>query len=130
MSNFVESFKQMQAAVHATALSKGWWDSRLQIEKVIRVHDPERLTACRTNNNLALLMLAVGEFGEAAEGLRHGNPPDDKVPEFNALEAECADVIIRVMDLAEARGLRLAEAIQAKAEMNKGRAHMHGGKLA
>lgn len=130
MSNFVESFKQMQASVHETALSKGWWNSRLQIEKVIRVNDPERLTACRTNNNLALLMLAASELAEAAEGLRLGNKPDDKVPEFNAAEAECADVIIRLMDLAEARGWRLAEAIEAKTEMNKGRSYMHGGKLA
>jgi hypothetical protein len=39
-----------------------------------------------------------------------------------------ADVIIRIMDAAQARGWRVAEALVAKAEMNKSRPKMHGGK--
>ena len=75
-----------------------------------------------------LLLLIHTEVSEAAEALRHGNPPDDKIPEFSGLEAELADVCIRVFDMAGAGNLRLQEAIIAKMDMNELRAHKHGGK--
>jgi NTP pyrophosphatase (non-canonical NTP hydrolase) len=62
------------------------------------------------------------------EALRHGDPPDDKISEFSGVEAELADVIIRIMDYAGARGLRVAEAIMAKHQYNEGRDYRHGGK--
>jgi len=68
------------------------------------------------------------ELSEALEALRHDNPPDDHIPEFSGTEAELADVIIRIMDYAELRGLRLAEAIVAKHEYNRNRPLRHGGK--
>lgn len=57
---------------------------------------------------------------------RHGNPPDDKIPEFNGYEVELADCIIRIMDTAVSRGLRVAEAIVAKIAHNEGRPYKHG----
>ena len=108
MSNFIESFKALQSEVHTTAKEKGWWEGE--------------------RNDGELLALVHSEVTEILEALRHGNPPDDKVPEFSGAEAESADVIIRLMDMAEARGWRLAEAIVAKMAMNKGRAYEHGGK--
>ena len=68
------------------------------------------------------------ELSEALEALRNGNPPDDKIPQFTGAEAELADVIIRVMDYAEARGFNVAQALVAKVEYNKTRPRMHGGK--
>jgi hypothetical protein len=73
-------------------------------------------------------MLIVSELSEALEALRHGNPPDDKIPEFNGAVAELADAVIRAMDMCAARGWPLGEAIVAKHAMNKSRARMHGGK--
>jgi len=49
---------------------------------------------------------------------------DTFISSFN----ELADVIIRCMDMAQARGWRLAEAIVTKNEMNKTRAYKHGNK--
>jgi len=106
---FVGIFNRLAADVHENAVSKGWWDGE--------------------RNNGELITLVHSELSEALEALRAGDPPDDKIPEFTRAEAELADVVIRVMDMAEANGWRLAEAIVAKHEFNKTRPHKHGGKL-
>lgn len=72
------------------------------------------------------LALINTEICEAIEGIRHGNFPDDKIPSFSSVEAELADAIIRIMDLAYAKKLRVAEAIIAKMRMNATRGYLHG----
>jgi hypothetical protein len=67
-------------------------------------------------------------FQVALEGLRHGNPPSDHIPEFSAVEEELADTIIRIMDFGFAHNYRVAEALVRKHEFNRTRPHMHGGK--
>jgi len=103
------SWKVCAQFVHETAVSKGWWD--------------------KPRNDGELLMLVVTELAEACEALRHGNPPDDKIPEFSGAEAELADAVIRIMDMGQARGWDIAGAIAAKVEYNQTRKHMHGGKV-
>jgi hypothetical protein len=108
-SIFVGAWNAVASDVHETAKSKGWWDDkRSDSEAVCHMHD---------------------ELSEAHEGMRNGNPPDDKVPEFSAAEAEYADTIIRIMDHAKARGWRVAEALIAKAAFNKTRPYKHGKKF-
>ena len=68
------------------------------------------------------------ELSEALEGIRHGNPKSDHVPEFSAAEEEYADVIIRILDHAFARGWKIPQAILAKIAFNSTRPHKHGGK--
>ena len=106
--NFVESFNAIQKQVHQTAVEKGFWDA----------DDPEATK----------IALMHSELSEALEALRKGTPPDDKVPEFSGVEAEYADTIIRIMDVAERKGYRIAEAILSKAQMNTTRPYMNGGK--
>ena len=109
-----KAFRNKQKEVHETAIQKGWHGKR----------DPE------VDRLLALVCLMHEELSEACSAIRLGNPPDDKVPEFSGVEAELADVIIRVMDLAQSDGYNVIGALMAKCEMNKTRKIRHGGKLA
>jgi len=117
----VDALERFQIHSHQTAIVKGWWKEREQIEK---------LPGGVQQVQLALLMLIITELSEAAESIRHGCPPDDKVPEFSGLEAELGDAVIRILDMAEKYQLRLGSAIVAKMRCNLGRPALHGGKLA
>lgn len=81
-----------------------------------------------TRNDAEMIALMHSELSEALEGLRKGDPPNDQLPKFSYQEVEFADTIIRMMDMALAKGLRIAEALEAKKEYNKGRSYRHGGK--
>ncbi len=74
------------------------------------------------------LCLIHSEVSEALEAFRHDNPPDDKIPEYSGMEAELADVIIRVLDTAAEHNLNVAEAVVAKMIYNRTREYKHGGK--
>jgi NTP pyrophosphatase (non-canonical NTP hydrolase) len=105
-------FDRIQALAHQNSINKGFWEEAETIE---------------TNGNKIALMHA--ELSEALEALRADNPPDDKIPEFTGAEAELADCVIRIMDLAGRRGWRIGDAIIAKMAFNATRPHKHGKKF-
>ena len=107
--SFIQAWSGMQQSIHRNAVSKGWWDKKKDIPTE--------------------LLLLHAEVSEATEALRIGNKRDEHIPSFSGLEAELADVIIRIMDLAEGTGLRIAEAVITKHVYNIQRSYRHGGKL-
>jgi NTP pyrophosphatase (non-canonical NTP hydrolase) len=108
-ADFINAFQATMAKVHDNSVDKGW-------------HKEER-------NEGEMIALEHAELSECLEALRHGNPPSEHIPEFTGAEEELADVVIRIMDHASAKGHRVAEAIVAKMAFNKTRPQMHGGKL-
>lgn len=107
-SGFAAAFESIAIEAYKHAVNKGF-------------HDEPRHPA-------VLIALVHSELSEALEALRRPGP-DDHIPEFQGVEAELADVIIRIADMAGLLGLRVGEAVEAKLAYNKTRPMRHGGKL-
>lgn len=126
-ASFVSAFNAIQKKMNSTAHDKGWYDSVLGalVENESNSFVRKELDGIEDARRIALMH---SELSEGLEGLRHGNPPSDHIPEFSAIEEELADVIIRIMDVSQERGWKVAEALIAKAAFNQTRSRRHGGK--
>jgi NTP pyrophosphatase (non-canonical NTP hydrolase) len=150
-----EVFDTLAGEINHIAREKGFWSEALDedgvLEDVLGAHraaelrNREQIAGEETSvaiselrelvrraretterNEPEMIALEVSELGEALEGIRHGNPPSDKIPAFSQAEEELADCLIRIFDHGLGKGYRLADAMIAKIEYNRTRPYKHG----
>lgn len=105
--SFVSGYNFLAEEANQIAVSHGFWEGE----------------GCTVGEKLNLMH---DEISEAHDAYRNGNPPDNHIPNFSGLEAELADVIIRIMDFGVKNNLSIAGALIAKMEYNRTRPHKHG----
>lgn len=139
----MSTIAELQNRAYAQSADKGFHDDH------INVGQPGALA-----QDAMKIALVHSELSEALEELRNGSPLDrnyytlpgvpgsyasaaqarsthhgpNVTPKPEGLPSEMADVVIRVMDYCESRGINLESAIIEKLDYNATRAHKHGGK--
>lgn len=129
--SFILEFQEMQADAAAINKKNGFSTDDLlfnEFEEWVRSRGEDQIGrfepvfASFRNARVGLkLALVMGELGETLEAVRKNLGPDSHIPDFSSEEAEVADAVIRLMNYAHDRKLRLADAIVAKNEFNRNR---------
>ena len=119
------SLGALVTACYQGSASKGFWNDYERLRDIVGGREPDMVRPLEKMMFAQKLALIVSEAAEALEGNRKDSP-SDKIIGFSAEEEELADTVIRICDLSGRQGLRLADAIIAKLDMNAGRPYMHG----
>lgn len=108
---------------HKTAVEHGFWDHA----KIAVPDDPGEpryapdLKLVNPSIWAEKIALMHSEASEMLEALRDGKE--------DALGEECADLLIRLLDFTDARGIDLDYHVDRKMAKNRNRPHMHGRKF-
>jgi hypothetical protein len=121
-------FALLQDIAHTMAKEKGFYATEDNTLSLLRTEHLYRDDIVQAQFDEAKIARMHSELSEALEAYRTGNPPDDKLPQFDSATVEFADVIIRILDFAGRKNMPLMAAILAKMEYNASRPYKHGKK--
>lgn len=125
---------QLASVCFTNSRDKGFWVDSAAIDAAltaaaIPLGEKDRLIKAFWNMvDSQKVALMHSELGEATEAQRKALA-SDKLEGFTGEEEEYADVIIRILDHAGKKRLRLGEAVVLKMRYNAGRPFMHGKKF-
>lgn len=120
---------ELQKRIHQNAKEKGWYEDEKNTGEILAlIHSEvsEALDADRNGRHIkdeTALAWALATTDESHFYEEHF-PKTIK----DTFEDELADIMIRVMDLAEYKGINLEMHIEAKMRYNSLRPYKHGGK--
>lgn len=107
------TIKEWQKELHQGAVDRGFYDAELGEKTPIRI--------------ASMLAMVHSEVSEALEDARHNMMETMCEPiKPRGFPSELADIVIRVLDMAEWLGIDLEEEIRLKNNYNKTRGYRHG----
>ena len=108
----------MAQVCHDTSRDHGFWDHE-EVD-LLQYHPLGDRKSKGANPSIYPEKIALmhSELSEALEALRDNDRDQE--------EEELADVVIRLLDYAHARGFSMSRAVSAKMEKNKSRPRLHG----
>lgn len=118
------TFSELQRMVHRTACEHGWHDDTLSlVDRLGRFCSNVHSEVSEAWEEVRVVGRDEGDLLSVAVAIA----PDGKPVGF---PTELADIVIRVMDTAEALGIDLESEIKRKDAFNRTRPYRHGGKIA
>lgn len=122
----ITAINQLAESCNGYATKNGFWKDEDELIKATEGSGrmQQRILSLFNSEKIALEM---SELAERLETLRKDPTKlDEHCSEFFNVEIEVADLIIRALDFAGRRKLRIGEAILAKMKYNEGRPYKHG----
>lgn len=124
----MKTISELQKEVHANAIIKGWYEKEKSVAEHLALIHSEVSEALEADRN----DVAIG-LGDMAKTLIEEDNDHYFKEEFkewvkDTFADELADIVIRVMDLAEWKRIDLQSHVEAKMRYNSLREYKHGGK--
>lgn len=130
------ALNSLAVEINDNAKQHGFYEDDFEIAALLRPGKDSLRAIHEVNMAMKRLALITSEVGETVEAVRkpgaayHIYKADPDQPEeaqdFTQEEEEIADVLIRVLDYAAFRSLRIGEATIAKMAFNRSRPRLHG----
>lgn len=138
----MKTLKEMQAEIRQVNEENGWFESNRTVgDDIALLHSEvsEMFEAFRdggladhTGDHVTIPGSLVAEIGDVEKARRvylEVEEAEGRSPKPEGFGSECADVLIRLLDTCERRGIDLDFEYARKIAHNRTRGHRHGGKL-